>query len=95
MFAYVLRRVLATIPLLMLTLYLVHVGVSATTNPLADFYLCLPKCQQGYDRILEVYNLDVSIWLRPCGQCAMFGFFSPLLSVEEGLREKAEEFAAK
>ena len=65
MFAYVLRRVLATIPLLMLTLYLVHVGVSATTNPLADFYLCLPKCQQGYDRILEVYNLDVSIWLRP------------------------------
>ena len=65
MFAYALRRVLATIPLLMLTLYLVHVGVSATTNPLADFYLCLPKCQQGYDRILEVYNLDVSIWLRP------------------------------
>jgi len=65
LFAYALRRVLATIPLLLLTLYLVHVGVSATTNPLADFYLCLPKCQQGYDRILEVYNLDVSIWLRP------------------------------
>ncbi|MDA2944189.1 MAG: ABC transporter permease [Actinomycetota bacterium] len=65
MFAYVLRRVLATIPLLIVTLYLVHVGVSATTNPLADFYLCLPRCQQGFDRIVEVYNLDVSIWVRP------------------------------
>ena len=60
-----LRRVLATIPLLIITLYLVHVGVSATTNPLADFYLCLPRCQQGFDRIVEVYNLDVSIWVRP------------------------------
>ncbi len=65
MFAYVLRRVLATVPLLVITLYLVHVGVSATTNPLADFYLCLPRCEQGFDRIVEVYNLDVSIWLRP------------------------------
>ncbi|MDA3015516.1 MAG: ABC transporter permease [Actinomycetota bacterium] len=65
MFAYVLRRVLATIPLLIVTLYLVHVGVSATTNPLADFYLCLPRCQQGFDRIVEVYNLDVSMWVRP------------------------------
>ena len=65
MFAYVLRRVLATIPLLIITLYLVHVGVSATTNPLADFYLCLPRCQQGFDRIVEVYNLDISIWVRP------------------------------
>jgi len=65
LFAYVLRRVLATIPLLIVTLYLVHVGVSATTNPLADFYLCLPRCQQGFDRIVEVYNLDVSIWVRP------------------------------
>ena len=60
-----LRRVLATVPLLVITLYLVHVGVSATTNPLADFYLCLPRCEQGFDRIVEVYNLDVSIWLRP------------------------------
>jgi len=65
LFAYVLRRVLATIPLLIVTLYLVHVGVSATTNPLADFYLCLPRCQQGFDRIVEVYNLDVSMWVRP------------------------------
>lgn len=65
MIAYVVRRLLATIPLLMLALYLVHVGVSATTDPRADFYLCLPRCQDGFDRITEVYDLDTSIWLRP------------------------------
>lgn len=65
MFAYITRRVLATVPLLLLALYLVHVMVSATTDPLAQFYLCLPRCQDGFDQIVAAYNLDVSIWLRP------------------------------
>ena len=65
MFAYITRRLLATIPLLFIALYLVHVGVSATTDPLAQFYLCLPRCQAGYDAIVETHNLDVNIWVRP------------------------------
>ncbi len=65
MFAYVTRRLLATIPLLAVALYLVFVGVSLTTDPRAEFYLCLPRCQEGFDRITEVYNLDVSLWIRP------------------------------
>lgn len=65
MFAYITRRVLTTIPLLILALYLVHVMVSATTDPLADFYLCLPRCQDGFDQIVENYNLDVNLWIRP------------------------------
>jgi len=65
LFAYITRRVLATIPLLVLALYLVHVMVSATTDPLANFYLCLPRCQDGYDQIVEAYSLDVNMWLRP------------------------------
>lgn len=65
MFAYITRRLLATIPLLMIALYLVHVGVSITTDPLADFYLCLPRCQEGYDYIEDLYNLDVNVWIRP------------------------------
>ena len=65
MFAYITRRLLSTIPLLFIALYLVHVGVSATTDPLSQFYLCLPRCQDGFDRIVEVYDLDVSIWVRP------------------------------
>ena len=65
MFAYITRRVLATIPLLIIALYLVFVGVSMTSDPRADFYLCLPRCQDGFDRITEVYNLDVPILAAP------------------------------
>lgn len=65
MFAYITRRILATIPLLLVALYLVHVGVSTTTDPRAQFYLCLPRCQDGFDAITEQYNLDQSIWVRP------------------------------
>ena len=65
MIAYIIRRLLVTIPLLLIALYLVHVGVSTTTDPRAPFYLCLPRCQDGFDFITEQYNLDQSIWLRP------------------------------
>ena len=54
-----------SIPLLAVALYLVFIGVSLTTAPRADFYLCLPRCQDGFDRITEVYNLDTNVWLRP------------------------------
>lgn len=67
MFAYITRRILATIPLLLTALYLVHVGVSTTTDPRSQFYLCLPRCQDGFDAITEQYNLDQSIWVRPFG----------------------------
>ena len=67
MFAYITRRILATIPLLVAALYLVHVGVSTTTDPRSQFYLCLPRCQDGFDAITEQYNLDQSIWVRPFG----------------------------
>jgi peptide/nickel transport system permease protein len=65
LFAYIIRRLLVTIPLLVIALYLVHVGVSTTTDPRAPFYLCLPRCQDGFDLITEQYNLDQSIWVRP------------------------------
>lgn len=58
---------MATIPLLLGALYLVHVGVSTTTDPRSQFYLCLPRCQAGFDAITEQYNLDQSIWVRPLG----------------------------
>ncbi len=78
MLAYVTRRLLATIPLLLLALYLVYVGVSLTTDPLADFYLCLPRCQDGFDQIEELYNLDVNVWIRP------FYWFADVISGDLG-----------
>jgi peptide/nickel transport system permease protein len=77
-FAYITRRLLATVPLLLLALYLVHVGVSLTTDPRAEFYLCLPRCQDGYDRISELYNLDVNVFVRP------FIWFGDVLSGDLG-----------
>ena len=68
MLAYLVRRILVTIPLLFVALYLVHVGVSSTRDPLGDFYLCLPRCQDGFDAITAQYNLDQSVWLRPFGR---------------------------
>ncbi len=65
MFAYTVRRILTTVPLLLVALYLVYVGVSFTTDPLAEWYLCLPRCQDGFDQIVELYNLDQSMWVRP------------------------------
>ena len=65
MLAYIIRRVLVTIPLMAVALYLVYIGVSYTSDPRAPFYLCLPRCQEGFDQITAQYNLDQSIWLRP------------------------------
>ena len=85
MFAYITRRLLATIPLLVIALYLVHVGVSLTTDPLADFYLCLPRCQEGFDIIEETYSLDVNVWLRP------FTWFGDVLSGDLGFSSSIGE----
>lgn len=62
----------------MLALYIVHVGVSFTVDPRADFYLCLPRCQAGFDAITEQYQLDTSIWVRP------FGWFGSILRGDLG-----------
>ena len=74
MFAYVTRRVLIAIPLLVVAMYLVHLGVSSTVDPRSEFYLCLPRCQDGFDRITEQYDLDTNIFLRP------FSYFGGLFS---------------
>lgn len=85
MFAYVTRRFLTTIPLFLIAIYLVHVGVSYTVDPRADFYLCLPRCQEGFDQITEDYNLDVNIWLRP------FTYFADLFSGDLGFSTSVGE----
>jgi len=84
-FAYVTRRFLAAIPLFLIAMYFVHVGVSYTVDPRADFYLCLPRCQEGFDQITEDYNLDVNIWLRP------FTYFADLFSGDLGFSTSVGE----
>ncbi|MFK8024616.1 MAG: ABC transporter permease [Ilumatobacter sp.] len=64
------------IPLLVIAMYFVHVMVSTTVDPLSEFYLCLPRCQEGFDAITAQYNLDTNVWLRP------FTYFGDLLTGE-------------
>lgn len=78
MFAYSIRRILTTIPLLLAALYLVHVGISFTTDPLANYYTCLPRCQDAYDMIERQYELDKNIWLRP------FSYFGGIIQGDFG-----------
>ncbi len=80
MFAYVIRRLLVAVPLLALAMYLVYIGVATTVDPRSEFYLCLPRCQDGFDAITEQYDLDTPVLLRP------FKYFGGLLS-GEGLGE--------
>lgn len=80
MFAYVIRRLLVALPLLVLAMYLVYVGVASTVDPRAEFYICLPRCQEGFDAITKQYDLDTPVLLRP------FSYFGGLLS-GEGLGE--------
>lgn len=89
MITYVVRRIMSTVPLLFGAMYLVHVGVSATTDPLASLRLCLPRCQDGYDRIVQVYELDKSIWLRP------FTWFGNALRGDFGFSEALGEPVSK
>ena len=64
--------------MLVVAMYLVHVGVSSTVDPRSDFYVCLPRCQEGFDRITEQYNLDSNIFLRP------FDYFGRLIRFDLG-----------
>lgn len=66
MLVYSIRRVLSTIPVLLVALYLVHVGVSYTTDPTAQYVTCrFTTCQTAYETIVQRYELDKSIWVRP------------------------------
>jgi len=78
LFAYVTRRLLIAIPMLLVAMYLVYIGVASTVDPRSEFYICLPRCQEGFDRITEQYNLDTNIFVRP------FSYFGRLFQGDMG-----------
>lgn len=65
MFAYVLRRVLATIPLLAIVTFAIYALTSLANDPLAEaMATCQRNCEIQRERIIEVYNLDQPIPMR-------------------------------
>jgi peptide/nickel transport system permease protein len=64
MFAYVVRRILTTIPLLIIGSFLVYTLTATVSDPLARLATCNTCDQSAYDRIIELYDLDQPIPIR-------------------------------
>ncbi len=59
MFAYAARRILATIPLLVLATLGLFWLESSVRDPLAELRVSCPKCDQSaFDRLTDLYDLD-------------------------------------
>ncbi len=82
MLAYAVRRVLATIPLLLIGTFVVYVLVSISGDPLAKLATCTQCDQQAFDRIIDLYDLDKPIPERYVNWVvnAVQGDFGPAVS---------------
>ena len=82
MLAYAVRRVLATIPLLLVGTFIVYVLVAISGDPLAKLATCTQCDQQAFDRIIDLYDLDKSIPERYVNWVvnAVQGDFGPAVS---------------
>ena len=85
MLAYTLRRVLATIPLLLLGTFIVYVLVAISGDPLAKLATCNLCDQSAFDRIIDLYDLDKPIPERYLNWIvnALQGDFGPAVSFGE------------
>jgi peptide/nickel transport system permease protein len=63
-FAYVARRVLSTIPLLLFGTFLIYTLTSLANDPLAELATCQRCTEADRQRIIEVYDLDQPIPVR-------------------------------
>jgi len=62
MLTYALRRLLATIPILLVATFAMFWLVSSASDPLAELAVSCPNCDQSaYDRLTDLYNLDEPI----------------------------------
>ncbi len=64
MLAYTLRRVLATIPLLIIGTFIVFALTSQVADPLGPLRLNVNADQAAYDRIIDQYDLDKPVPVR-------------------------------
>lgn len=63
MFSYAVRRVLATIPLLIIATMGLFWMVASVRDPVAELRVSCPKCDEtAYDRLIELYDLDKPVF---------------------------------
>jgi peptide/nickel transport system permease protein len=66
-FAYAVRRILTTIPLLLIGTFIIYALTSQVADPLAALRQNPNADQAAYDRIIELYSLDQSVPQRYLG----------------------------
>ena len=64
MFAYAVRRVLTTIPLLIIGTFIVYALTSQVADPLGALRLNVNADPAAYERIIDLYNLDQPVPIR-------------------------------
>ncbi|MBW3618869.1 MAG: ABC transporter permease [Actinobacteria bacterium] len=64
MFAYVARRIMTTIPLLLVGTFIVYALTASVADPLAKLATCNQCDQAAFDRLIDLYDLDKPIPLR-------------------------------
>ena len=64
MFAYATRRLVSTVPLLLVATFLIFWLVSVVANPLDRLATCTTCDQAAFDRLIELYELDKPIPVR-------------------------------
>lgn len=64
MLAYATRRILTTIPLLLLGTFIIYWLTAISGDPLLKFATCTQCDRSAYDRIIELYQLDRPIPVR-------------------------------
>jgi peptide/nickel transport system permease protein len=63
-FAYVVRRVLSTVPLLIVGTFIIYTLTALSANPLDALATCQNCGPEAFDAIIEEYNLDQPIPVR-------------------------------
>jgi peptide/nickel transport system permease protein len=63
-FAYIVRRVLSTIPLLLVGTFLIYTLTALSSNPLDQLATCQTCGPEAYQRIIDEYDLDQPIPVR-------------------------------
>ncbi len=85
MLAYATRRILATIPLLLIATFIIFWLVSISNDPRAKLAACTTCDPEAYERIAELYELDKPIPLRYVGWLGDFvtGDFGTAISIND------------
>ena len=85
MLAYVTRRVIATIPLLIVSTFIIFWLVSISNDPRSRLATCATCDESAYKRLEDLYELDKTIPLRYVGWLgdAATGDFGTAISINE------------